>query len=59
MNMLIAAKKFFSYFAFFNNEREIRKLKERAEINEKIYRQKINQQERKIYQLIKKIDYLT
>ena len=56
MNISVAAKKFFSFFVFFDNERDIRKLKERAEIKEKIYKKKIEQQEKKIDQLIRKIN---
>lgn len=58
MNISVAAKKIFSFFIFFDNERDIKKLKEKAEIREKIYKQKINQQEKKIDQLIKKINCL-
>lgn len=58
MNISVAAKKFFSFFVFFDNERDIKRLKEKAATREKIYKQKIEQQEKKISQLIKKIDCL-
>ena len=58
MNVLPAVKNFFSYFAFFTSEREIRQIQRQYQLRDNAYRSKLKRQEDDISQLENKVQQL-